>query len=52
MAFACDQAPRQNWKLLEIAAIVVVFVINPLIGAIVLLWRLWEHAGRPRGVIQ
>jgi hypothetical protein len=51
MAFACaDNAPRRTWKMVEIAAISIVFLINPVAGLLVLLWRLWEHAGRPRDV--
>jgi hypothetical protein len=50
MAIACEHAPRRNWKLMEIAAIIIVFLINPIAGLLVFLWRLWEHAGRPRDI--
>lgn len=33
---------------MEIAAIVIAFVINAGIGTAVLLWRVWKHLGSPR----
>ena len=39
---------HSNWKPLEIAAIVIAFLVNVAAGIVLLLWRMWKHFGSPR----